>query len=164
MPKVHFKSPLEDVTVEVPPGTTLLDAAEKGGAQVGPLLRRCVRLLHLPRLDSQGPRLPLRADGSGDGSAGHGLRRAPLFPPLAARRSWAADDVQVEITEESLTAFMDENPVIRRQTRGRGEMAAEEVGPKHLLDEANGGIYTPPPSTQRTAETTQHHPPRWWNW
>ena len=35
MPKVHFKSPLDDVTVEVPTGTTLLDAAEKCGAQVG---------------------------------------------------------------------------------------------------------------------------------
>ena len=35
MPKVHFKSPLAEVTAEVAPGTTLLDAAEKCGAQVG---------------------------------------------------------------------------------------------------------------------------------
>ena len=35
MPKVHFTSPLDDVTVDVAPGTSLLEAAEACGAQVG---------------------------------------------------------------------------------------------------------------------------------
>jgi ferredoxin, 2Fe-2S len=35
MPRIHFRSPLDDVQVEVEPRTTLLDAAEACGAQVG---------------------------------------------------------------------------------------------------------------------------------
>ena len=35
MPKVHFQSPFDDTTVEVPEGTSLLEAAEKAGAHVG---------------------------------------------------------------------------------------------------------------------------------
>ena len=35
MPKVHFVSPLQDLTIDVPAGTTLLEAAEACGAQVG---------------------------------------------------------------------------------------------------------------------------------
>src|SRR5262249_58616716 len=35
MPRVRFKSPFDDVTVEVPAGTSLLEAAEQCGATVG---------------------------------------------------------------------------------------------------------------------------------
>ena len=35
MPRVRFRSPFDDVTVEVPEGTSILDAAEKCGATVG---------------------------------------------------------------------------------------------------------------------------------
>ena len=35
MPKIHFQGPLDDVTIEVEEGTTVLEAAEKAGAKVG---------------------------------------------------------------------------------------------------------------------------------
>ena len=49
------------------------------------------------------------------------------YSRLRCQSQVGAEDIQVEITEESLTAFMDENPAAAAPARGRGEMAAEEV-------------------------------------
>lgn len=119
MPKVHFKSPLTDVTVEVSPGTTLLDAAEKCGAQVGHScggvcgcstchiwVRKGLETLS-EQSDQEMDRLDMGFD-------------VRPYSRLSCQTELGTTDVLVEITEESLTAFMDENPVIRRRLEAEG--------------------------------------------
>lgn len=119
MPKVTFKSPLAEVTVDVPPGTTLLDAAEKGEAQVGHScggvcgcstchvwIRKGLDSLSEQR-DDEMDRLDMGFD-------------VRPYSRLSCQTEVGGEDVTVEITEESLVAFMDENPAIRRQLESEG--------------------------------------------
>ncbi len=120
MPKVHFKSPLADVSVEVPSGTTLLDAAERCGAQVGHScggvcacstchvwVRKGLESLS-EQTDQEMDRLDMGFD-------------VRPYSRLSCQTELGSEDIQVEITEESLTAFMDENPAIRRQLEAEGK-------------------------------------------
>ncbi len=120
MPKVHFKSPLDDVTVEVATGTTLLDAAEKAGAQVGHscggvcacstchiwIRKGLVSLSE--QTDQEMDRLDMGFD-------------VRPYSRLSCQTELGNEDIFVEITEESLTAFMDENPAIRRRLESEGK-------------------------------------------
>jgi ferredoxin, 2Fe-2S len=120
VPKVHFKSPLDDVTVEVPTGTTLLDAAEKCGAQVGHScggvcacstchvwVRKGLETLS-EQTDQEMDRLDMGFD-------------VRPYSRLSCQTELGNEDILVEITEESLTAFMDENPAIRRRLESEGK-------------------------------------------
>ncbi|MCY1045894.1 2Fe-2S iron-sulfur cluster-binding protein [Corallococcus sp. bb12-1] len=120
MPKVTFKSPLAEVAVDVPPGTTLLDAAEKGEAQVGHScggvcgcstchvwIRKGFDSLSEQR-DDEMDRLDMGFD-------------VRPYSRLSCQTEVAQEDVTVEITEESLVAFMDENPAIRRKLESEGK-------------------------------------------
>ncbi|RYZ39844.1 MAG: 2Fe-2S iron-sulfur cluster binding domain-containing protein [Myxococcaceae bacterium] len=120
MPKVTFKSPLAEVAVDVPPGTTLLDAAEKGEAQVGHScggvcgcstchvwIRKGLESLSEQR-DDEMDRLDMGFD-------------VRPYSRLSCQTEVAREDVTVEITEESLVAFMDENPAIRRKLESEGK-------------------------------------------
>ncbi|RKH74265.1 2Fe-2S iron-sulfur cluster-binding protein [Corallococcus aberystwythensis] len=119
MPKVTFKSPLAEVAVDVPQGTTLLDAAEKGEAQVG---HSCggvcgCSTCHVwvrKGLDSLSEQ---RDDEMDRLDMGFDVRP---YSRLSCQTEVGAEDVTVEITEESLVAFMDENPAIRRQLESEG--------------------------------------------
>ncbi|MBN8227174.1 2Fe-2S iron-sulfur cluster binding domain-containing protein [Corallococcus macrosporus] len=119
MPKVTFKSPLAEVAVDVPSGTTLLDAAEKGEAQVG---HSCggvcgCSTCHVwvrKGLDSLSEQ---RDDEMDRLDMGFDVRP---YSRLSCQTEVGAEDVTVEITEESLVAFMDENPVIRRKLESEG--------------------------------------------
>ncbi len=119
MPKVHFKSPLDDVTVEVPTGTTLLDAAEKAGARVGHScggvcgcstchiwIRKGLESLS-EQTDQEMDRLDMGFD-------------VRPYSRLSCQTELGNEDVSVEITEESLSAFMDENPAVRRRLESEG--------------------------------------------
>ena len=120
MPKVHFKSPLDDATAEVQPGTTLLEAAEQCGAKVG---HSCGGVCGCSTchvwirrgLDS----LSEQSDGEMD-RLDMGFDVRP-YSRLSCQAAVGSDDLQVEITEESLTAFLDENPVFRRQLEAEGK-------------------------------------------
>jgi 2Fe-2S ferredoxin len=120
VPKVHFKSPLADVSVEVPSGTTLLDAAERCGAQVG---HSCggvcaCSTCHVwvrKGLESLSEQTDMEMDRL---DMGFDVR---LYSRLSCQTELGSEDIQVEITEESLTAFMDENPAIRRQLEAEGK-------------------------------------------
>ncbi|NTX32999.1 2Fe-2S iron-sulfur cluster binding domain-containing protein [Myxococcus llanfairpwllgwyngyllgogerychwyrndrobwllllantysiliogogogochensis] len=120
MPKVIFKSPLAEVSVDVPPGTILLDAAEQGGAQVG---HSCggvcgCSTCHIwvrKGLDSLSEQSDAEADRL---DMGFDVRP---YSRLSCQTEVSQEDVTVEITEESLTAFMDENPVIRRALEAEGK-------------------------------------------
>ncbi|MFY2559420.1 2Fe-2S iron-sulfur cluster-binding protein [Corallococcus terminator] len=120
MPKVTFKSPLAEVSVDVPPGTILLDAAEQSGAQVG---HSCggvcgCSTCHIwvrKGLDSLSEQSDAEADRL---DMGFDVRP---YSRLSCQTEVSQEDVTVEITEESLTAFMDENPVIRRALESEGK-------------------------------------------
>lgn len=120
MPKVTFKSPLTEVSVDVPPGTILLDAAEQCGAQVG---HSCggvcgCSTCHIwvrKGLDSLSEQSDAEADRL---DMGFDVRP---YSRLSCQTEVSQEDVTVEITEESLTAFMDENPVIRRALESEGK-------------------------------------------
>jgi 2Fe-2S ferredoxin len=120
VPKVHFKSPLDDATAEVKPGTTLLEAAEQCGAQVG---HSCggvcgCSTCHVwirKGLDS----LSEQSDEEMD-RLDMGFDVRP-YSRLSCQAEVGPDDLQVEITEESLTAFLDENPALRRQLEAEGK-------------------------------------------
>ncbi|NVJ23510.1 MULTISPECIES: 2Fe-2S iron-sulfur cluster-binding protein [Myxococcus] len=120
MPKVTFKSPLAEVSVDVPPGTILLDAAEQSGAQVG---HSCggvcgCSTCHIwvrKGLDSLSEQTDAEADRL---DMGFDVRP---YSRLSCQTEVSQEDVTVEITEESLTAFMDENPVIRRALESEGK-------------------------------------------
>jgi ferredoxin, 2Fe-2S len=120
VPKVHFKSPLDDVTVEVPAGTTVLDAAEKCGAQVGHScggvcgcstchiwVRKGLESLS-EQTDQEMDRLDMGFD-------------VRPYSRLSCQTELGNEDLLVEITEESLTAYMDENPAVRRRLESEGK-------------------------------------------
>ncbi|WP_224246415.1 2Fe-2S iron-sulfur cluster-binding protein [Hyalangium gracile] len=120
MPKVHFKSPLDDVTTEVKPGTTLLEAAEGCGAHVG---HSCggvcgCSTCHVwirKGLDSLSEQTDAEMDRL---DMGFDVRP---YSRLSCQSEVGAEDLLVEITEESLTAFMDENPALRHQLEAEGK-------------------------------------------
>lgn len=120
MTKVHFKSPLDDVTVEVRPGTTLLDAAEQAGAHVGHScggvcacstchvwIRKGLDTLS-EQTDQEMDRLDMGFD-------------VRPYSRLSCQTEVGPEDILVEITEESLSAFMDENPALRHQLEAEGK-------------------------------------------
>ncbi|MBJ6762009.1 ferredoxin [Corallococcus sp. H22C18031201] len=119
MPKVTFKSPLAELSVDVPPGTTLLDAAEKGEAQVG---HSCggvcaCSTCHVwirKGLDSLSEQTDQEADRL---DMGFDVRP---YSRLSCQSEIGNEDLLVEITEESLSAFMDENPAIRHRLEAEG--------------------------------------------
>nr|WP_216618286.1 2Fe-2S iron-sulfur cluster-binding protein [Corallococcus carmarthensis] len=110
---------MAEVAVDVPPGTTLLDAAEKGEAQVG---HSCggvcgCSTCHVwvrKGLDSLSEQ---RDDEMDRLDMGFDVRP---YSRLSCQTEVGGEDITVEITEESLVAFMDENPVIRRQLESEG--------------------------------------------
>lgn len=119
MPSVTFRSPLSEVTVEVAEGTTLLEAAEAAGAQVG---HSCggacaCSTCHVwvkRGLDS----LSEQEDDELD-RLDHAFDVRPTSR-LACQARVGDEPVEVAITEESLRAFMDENPEVRRALEAQG--------------------------------------------
>lgn len=120
MPKIHFKSPLDDVMTEVAPGTSILEAAEKCGAHVGHscggvcACSTCHVWVRkgLDSLSEQEDREMDRLDQAFD---------VRPYSRLGCQSLVGEEDVDVTITEESLTAYMDENPNLRHQLEAEGK-------------------------------------------
>jgi len=119
VPRVTFRSPLQEVAVDVEPGTTILEAAEKCGAQVG---HTCggvcgCSTCHvwvkkgLESLSEQQDDEMDRLDQAFD------VRPTSR---LSCQSEVDGEDVEVWITEESLSAYMDENPKERRELEASG--------------------------------------------
>jgi ferredoxin, 2Fe-2S len=124
MPKITFQNPLhlkviQPLTVEVAPGTSILDAAEECGARVGHACggnlacSTCHVYVH-EGLDS----LPEIADKENDIMDKAFDVRAESR--LGCQAKVASDDVVVEITEESHRAWLDENPDERKKAAAGG--------------------------------------------
>jgi 2Fe-2S ferredoxin len=120
VPRVHFLSPLDDVTVEVKAGTPILEAAEECGAHVG---HSCggvcaCSTCHvwvkkgLESLSEQKDDEMDRLDQAFD------VRPTSR---LSCQATVDGEDLEVHITEESLNAFMDENPDLRKQLEAQGK-------------------------------------------
>jgi ferredoxin, 2Fe-2S len=123
MPKLTFLNPLgpgsSPLTVTCKPGTSVLDAAEECGARVGHacggnLACSTCHVWVQEGIDS----LPEVADKENDI-----MDKAFDVRPesrLGCQATLGDDDVVVEITEESLRAWLDENPEERKKARGTG--------------------------------------------
>ncbi|MFN0062364.1 MAG: 2Fe-2S iron-sulfur cluster-binding protein [Myxococcaceae bacterium] len=120
MPKVHFISPLDDATVEVEPGTSLLEAAESGhvkmGHQCGGVCAcstcHCWIRKGAESLSEQSEDEMDRLDQAFDVRA---------YSRLGCQSKVSNEDVVVELTQESLVAYLDENPALRRQLEAEGK-------------------------------------------
>jgi len=124
MPKITFQNPLhlnviQPLTVEVAPGTSILEAAEDCGARVGHACggnlacSTCHVYVH-EGLDS----LPEIADKENDIMDKAFDVRAESR--LGCQAKVATEDVVVEITEESHRAWLDENPDERKKAAAGG--------------------------------------------
>ena len=124
MPKITFQNPLGPgstgpLTVEVKQGESILDAAEGCGARVGHACggNLACSTSHVwvhAGLDS----LPEVTDKENDI-----MDKAFDVRPesrLGCQARLAEEDVVVEITEESLRAWLDENPDERKKARSAG--------------------------------------------
>ncbi len=119
MPKVHFTSPLGDADADVPAGKTLLEAAEACGAPVGHSCGGACACstchVYVRRgLDSLGDQDDLELDRLDMAFDVRPISR------LACQAKLGAADVDVAISEESLKAYMDENPDQRRALEAAG--------------------------------------------
>jgi len=124
MPRLTFVNPIGSgstgaLTVECARGTSILDAAEDCGARVGHACggnlacSTCHVWVH-QGLDS----LPEVTDKENDI-----MDKAFDVRPesrLGCQAKLGDDDVVVEITEESLRAWLDENPEERKKARSAG--------------------------------------------
>ena len=107
MPKVHFLP--DDITVDVRPGTTLLDAAEESGAKMGHACGgvcgcttcHCWIVKGLDSLSEQQEREADRLDS--------GFDVRPISR-LGCQAEVGEADVEVVITPESKQAYYDEKP------------------------------------------------------
>jgi len=124
MPKVTFRNPLtlkvfDAMTIEVKPGTTILDAAEECHARVGHacggnLACSTCHVWVQEGIDS----LPEVTDKENDiMDKAFGVSAESR---LACQARIGTEDVVVEITEESHRAWLDENPEERKKERSVG--------------------------------------------
>lgn len=119
MPRIHFHSPFDDISIEVEEGSTLLEAAERCGAKVGHVCGGvcACSTCHvwvkkgLASLSEQEDDEMDRIDQAFD------VRE---YSRLACQTHVGQEDVNVEVTQESFTAFLDENPQLRRELEAEG--------------------------------------------
>lgn len=119
MPRVTFRSPLQELTVEVPEGTSILEAADKVDAQVGHSCGGACACSTCHVWVKKG----LESLSEQDDMEMDRLDLAYDVKPssrLACQAKCGKADLEVWITEESLKAFMDENPVIRKAMEAEG--------------------------------------------
>jgi 2Fe-2S ferredoxin len=121
MPKLTFKNPVGPgsagpQTIEVAPGTTILDAAEEHGARVG---HACGGNLACSTchvwVQTGADSLPEMTDKENDILDKAFDVRAESR--LGCQCKLGDEDVVVEITEESLRAWLDEHPEERKQAK-----------------------------------------------
>ena len=119
MPKVHFKSPFDDLTVDVETGTTLLEAAESCGAKLGHSCGGvCACSTCHVWIRRGGDSLSEQQDDEADRlDMGFDVR---AYSRLGCQTQVGTEDVDVQITEESLSAFFDEDAPLRHRYEAEG--------------------------------------------
>lgn len=124
MPKITFQNPhalkvIQPLTVEVKPGTSILDAAEGCGARVGHACggNLACSTCHV-YVEAGLPSLGEVSDKENDIMDKAFDVRAESR--LGCQAKVADQDVVVEITEESHRAWLDENPDERKKAASAG--------------------------------------------
>ena len=120
MPRIRFRSPFDEVVVEVPEGTSILEAAEQCGATVGHAcggvcacstchvwVRKGLESLS-EQEDAEADRLDQAFD-------------VRPYSRLSCQSLVGSEDIDVDITQESLQAFLDENPDLRHRLEAEGK-------------------------------------------
>ena len=120
MPRVRFRSPFDDVSIDVPEGTSILDAGEQCGATVGHAcggvcacstchvwVRKGLESLS-EQEDAEADRLDQAFD-------------VRAYSRLSCQSLVGSEDVEVDITQESLQAFLDENSDLRHRLEAEGK-------------------------------------------
>jgi 2Fe-2S ferredoxin len=120
MPRIHFKSPLDDVTIEVEEASTILEAAEKAGAHVGHTCGGVCACSTCHVWIRKGLETLSEQDDAEMDRLDMGFDVRP-YSRLGCQSHVGREDIEVEITEESLSAFMDENPLLRKQLEAEGK-------------------------------------------
>jgi 2Fe-2S ferredoxin len=124
MPKITFQNPIGPrssgpLSIDVARGTTILEAAEECGARVGHACggNLACSTCHVWVHEGQGS-LPEVSDKENDiMDKAFDVRSESR---LGCQARVADEDVVVEITEESLRAWLDENPEERKREAARG--------------------------------------------
>jgi 2Fe-2S ferredoxin len=119
MPKITFQNPIGPrssgpLSIDVARGTTILEAAEECGARVGHACggNLACSTCHVWVHEGQGS-LPEVSDKENDiMDKAFDVRSESR---LGCQARVADEDVVVEITEESLRAWLDENPDVRKR-------------------------------------------------
>jgi len=120
MPKVTLTGPFETKTVEVAEGATLLEAAEEAGAQVGHVCGGVCACSTCHVWVRQG----LESLSGQEDDEMDRLDQAFDVKPssrLACQARVGRVDVEVQVTQESLSAYMDENPQVRKALESEGK-------------------------------------------
>jgi ferredoxin, 2Fe-2S len=120
MTKVTFRSPLQELSVDVDEGQSLLEAAEKCGAQVGHSCGGACACSTCHVWIKKG----FETLGEQDDMELDRLDLAFDIRPysrLACQANVGKSEVEVFITEESLKAYMDENPDERKKLEVDGK-------------------------------------------
>ena len=130
MAKVIFKKNRlmkNDIVVEIEPGETLLHLAEDYGVPIGSNCGGVCGCSTCHVYVTQGfESLEEMSDREADRlDLGFDVR---LNSRLSCQAELADQDLIVEITEESLQAFLDENPKIRKKFEATGEL---DLIPRH---------------------------------
>jgi len=120
VPRIRFRSPFDEVVVEVPEGTSILEAAEQCGATVGHAcggvcacstchvwVRKGLESLS-EQEDAEADRLDQAFD-------------VRPYSRLSCQSLVGSEDIDVDITQESLQAFLDENPDLRHRLEAEGK-------------------------------------------
>jgi len=120
VPRVRFRSPFDDVSIDVPEGTSILDAGEQCGATVGHAcggvcacstchvwVRKGLESLS-EQEDAEADRLDQAFD-------------VRAYSRLSCQSLVGSEDVEVDITQESLQAFLDENSDLRHRLEAEGK-------------------------------------------
>jgi 2Fe-2S ferredoxin len=135
MPKITFKNPIGPksklpLVVEAKPGQTILDAAEECGARVGHACGGNLACSTCHVWVSEGiDSLPEVADKENDI-----MDKAFDVRPesrLGCQARLGDEDVVVEITEESLRAWLDENPDERKKEAAAAAASASAAASGH---------------------------------
>jgi 2Fe-2S ferredoxin len=120
MPKVTLHGPFETKVVEVAEGATLLEAAEEAGAQVGHVCGGVCACSTCHVWVRQG----LESLSDQEDAEMDRLDQAFDVKPssrLACQARVGRQDVEVQVTQESLSAYMDENPHVRKALEAEGK-------------------------------------------
>lgn len=113
MPKIVFKNP-EPVTIEVPSGTSILEAAEECGAHVGSACGGNLACSTCHVWVQEGYDSLSDIEEQEDDIMDKAFDVRPESR-LGCQARCSAEDLLVEITPESLRAWLDEHPAARKK-------------------------------------------------